>query len=125
MDINLTSGVAEQGIKLVEKVVDEISKLNEEAKVANNISELQQQIVDILNQVQGMTLAHSRDFLRARPIFKLKDGTVVKIYKNPVGVEHIFLANDTGEMVFGGFVGWIHTQWLKVAIQTIKREFRA
>jgi len=125
MDINLTSGVAEEGIKLVEKVVDEISKFNEEAKVANNISELQQQIVDIFNQVQGMTLAHSRDFLRATPIFKLKDGTVVKIYKNPVGVEHIFLANDTGEMVFGGFVGWIHTQCLKEAIQTIKREFRA
>ncbi|MBD0264427.1 MAG: hypothetical protein ICV78_17370 [Tolypothrix sp. Co-bin9] len=123
MDINLTLGVAEQGIKLVEKLVDEISEFNEEAKVANNISEVQQQIVEILNQVQGMTLAHSRDFVRATPLFKLKDGTVVKIYKNPVGVEHIFLANDTGEMVFAGFVGWIHTQCLKVAIQTIKREF--
>ncbi|MBW4591209.1 hypothetical protein G7B40_038940 [Aetokthonos hydrillicola Thurmond2011] len=123
MDIDITSGIAEKAIELVEKVIDETNKFNEEAQVANDISQLQQKVIEILNKVPGMTSAHSRDFKRATPVFKLKDGTVVKIYKNPVFIEHIFLANPDRELVFSGFVGLIDTKGLTEAIENIKREF--
>jgi hypothetical protein len=89
---------------------------------ANSIGWSAQRAIHILHCVPGMTQAHDRDFKRANPIFNLKDGTVVKIWKNPVGVEHIFLANAQREMIFGGFVGWVHSGGLHQAIEQIYRE---
>jgi hypothetical protein len=93
-----------------------------EASTAKYIEKLTEYTIAILNGVPGMTQAHDRDFPRARPIFTLRDGTVVKIWKNPAGVDHIFLASCQGEMIFGGFVGWIHSGGLHQAIERIYRE---
>lgn len=93
-----------------------------EAPTANYTDKTTEYAIDILHKVPGMTQAHSRDFPRARPIFTLRDGTVVKTWKNPAGVEHIFLANSQGEMIFGGFVGWIHSGGLHEAIGRIHSE---
>lgn len=81
------------------------------------------QVISILNQVPGMTEAHNRDFNRAVPKFKLRDGSVVKIWKNPVGVDHVFLADKSGKMIFGGFVGWIHSDGLHQAVDQIQKYF--
>ncbi|MEW5861438.1 MAG: hypothetical protein AB1861_29340 [Cyanobacteriota bacterium] len=91
-------------------------------KTANSIDKPTQYAIDILNGVSGMTQAHDRDFRRGRPIFTLRDGTVVKTWKNPAGVDHIFLGNDQEEMIFGGFVGWIHSSGLQEAIWRIHSE---
>jgi hypothetical protein len=80
-------------------------------------------VVDLLNEVEGMTQAHSRDFKNATPRFTLRDGSVLKVFKNPVGVNHVFIADDQGNMIFGGFVGWIHADGLKQAIATIRSDF--
>jgi cbb3-type cytochrome oxidase subunit 3 len=77
----------------------------------------------ILDKVPGMTAAHPRDFNRSRCIFKLKDGTQVRTWKNPAGVDHIFLADNTGKMIYGGFVGWIHSAGLNQVISQIRRDF--
>ena len=89
----------------------------------NHISSVGGRIIEILNSVYGMTQSHSRDFYRATPLFTLRDGSVLKTWKNFVGVEHIFIANGDGEMVFGGFVGWIHSENLRQAIAEIREEF--
>jgi hypothetical protein len=89
---------------------------------ANSIGWSAQHAIHLLHCVPGMTQAHDRDLRRANSIFNLKDGTVVKIWKNPVGVEHIFLTNSHGHMIFGGFVGWIHSGGLHQAIEQIYRE---
>lgn len=68
-------------------------------------------------------MAHSRDFQRATPLFTLKDQTVFKIFINPAQVKHIFLADDKSKMIFGGYVGWIHTKEMNKAIDKIKKEF--
>ncbi|BAY22863.1 hypothetical protein NIES2100_26270 [Calothrix sp. NIES-2100] len=68
-----------------------------------------------------MTMAHSRDFQRATPFFTLKDKTVVKIFINPAQVKHIFLADYNNKMIFGGYVGWIHTKEMNKAIDKIKK----
>jgi len=81
-----------------------------------------EQVVNILNRVPGMTVAHPRDFRRSVPRFILADGSVVKTWKNPVGVDHVFIADQNGDMIFGGFVGWIHSEDLYRAIIQIQND---
>lgn len=86
-------------------------------------SKVLDQVISILNQVPGMTQAHNRDFDRAVSRFKLCDGSVVKTWKNPVGVDHVFLADKSEKMIFGGFVGWIHADGFDQAIAQIQKDF--
>ncbi|MFL9458497.1 MULTISPECIES: hypothetical protein [Nostocales] len=122
-------GAFEEGFRLSQKAIDSLVEWNTEAEIATSISTTAQQVVEILINVPGMTMAHSRDFKRATPLFTLKDKTVVKIYTNPVYVKHIFLADANklifggNKMIFGGFVGWIHTKQLDLAIDDIKKKF--
>lgn len=113
--------VLQDGIHLTQVMINLIKAWNIQPQVASSISEAAEKAVEILLSVPGMTPANARDFQGARPIFTLKDGTVVKTYKNPVGVDHIFLGNSSGEMFFGGFVGWVHAQGLEEAIKKIRR----
>jgi hypothetical protein len=46
-----------------------------------------------LYKVEGMTQSHSRDFKNATPRLNLRDGSVLKVFKNPVGVNHVFIAD--------------------------------
>ena len=86
------------------------------------VSEVTQRAIAILNAVPGITVAHHRDFSSATPIARLRDGTTVRTWKNLVGVEHVFLANYNDRMIYGGFVGWIHSEGLHQAIAQIKRD---
>jgi hypothetical protein len=121
--MDITIGVIEEGIKLTQQIINEVDEFNEESVIVNDICETAQQVIEILLNVPGMTQAHSRDFHRSQPCIKLKGEIVVRIYKNPLVVQHIFLANTKGEMIFGGFVGWIHSRDLKNAIKIIKEQF--
>jgi hypothetical protein len=116
-------GAFEQGFSLSHKALDYLKEWNTEAEIASNISQTAQQVVEILVNVPGITMAHSRDFQRATPHFTLKDKTVVKIFINPANVKHIFLADHNNKMVFGGYVGWIHTKGLNEAIDNVKKNF--
>jgi hypothetical protein len=109
--------------KAYEKVHDSVDEWNSSAQTADRISNVAEQVVDLLNEVEGMTQAHSRDFKNATPRFTLRDGSVLKVFKNPVGVNHVFIADDQGNMIFGGFVGWIHADGLNQAIARIRRDF--
>ncbi|MEH2038626.1 hypothetical protein [Nostoc sp.] len=113
----------EEYFHLSEKAIDYLKEWNTEAEIASSISQTAQKVVEILVNVPGMTMAHSRDFQRATPLFTLKDQTVVKIFINPAQVKHIFLADDKSKMIFGGYVGWIHTKEMNKAIDKIKKEF--
>ncbi|MBD2168185.1 hypothetical protein H6G64_35880 [Calothrix sp. FACHB-156] len=79
--------------------------------------------ITILENVPGMTRAHHRDFKNSNPIMRLRDGTVVRTWKNPVGVDHVFLGDRNDRMIYGGFVGWIHSEGLQQALTRIKRDF--
>lgn len=84
---------------------------------------IQRQATAILDQVPGITAAHPRDFPKALPIMTLKDGTTVRTWKNPMGLDHIFLAGCDDRMIYGAYVGWIHSQGLQKAIAKIRRNF--
>ena len=89
----------------------------------NTGNAIQRKVAATLDQVPGITAAHPRDFRRALPIMTLKDGTTVRTWKNPVGCNHIFLADSGGHMVYGAYVGWIHNQGLQKTVAKIRRDF--
>lgn len=91
-------------------------------QVKGEVSDVCQQAIAILDAVPGMTTAHHRDFVNAKMLFRLRDGSELRTWKNSVGVDHVFLADPQGIMVYGGFVGWIHSGGLHRAIALIKRE---
>lgn len=74
-----------------------------------------------LRAVPGMTDAHPKGFERSQPIMTLKDGTIIRIWNDLLGVKHIFLENDRGECEFGGYVGWGHRDGLDRAIDVVIR----
>jgi len=76
----------------------------------------------ILDVVTGMTAAPRSDFSKSIPIMTLKDGAVVRTWKNLVGYDHVFLSDSEGNIIYGGFVGWIHCKGLQDAIAQIRRE---
>lgn len=86
------------------------------------LSEVSRRAIAIFNSVEGITTAHHRDFKNANPVARLRDGATVRIWKNAVGVDHVFLADYNDRIIYGGFVGWIHASGLERAIAQIKRE---
>lgn len=82
------------------------------------------EVIEILDAVPGMTQAHPHDFKNARAVFRLWDGTVLKTWKNLAGVDHVFLADRNDRMIYGGYVGWIHSAALQRAIERIRQKFQ-
>ncbi len=117
------SKIVEPLSRVYEKVHDSVDEWNSTAPVADRISNVAEEVVEALNQVPGMTQAHSRDFKQATPRFTLRDGSILKMWTNPMGVKHVFIADCDGKMIFAGFVGWIHADGLSDAIAEIKRKF--
>lgn len=70
-----------------------------------------------------MTRAHHRDFRSSQPVVPLRDGSTVRTWKNKFGVDHVFIADRNENMVYGGFVGWIHSEGLYSAISRIRRDY--
>ncbi len=112
-----------QGFQGLDAIVNPVNQPTNEIKIASHLSSLEQEIVDRLWQVEGMTQAQLTYFLKATPIFMLKEKMVIKIYQNPLKVTHIFVTNKKGEMLFGGYVGWIHNQGLESTLEQIRQNF--
>lgn len=105
------------------KVVDKVNECKK-TSVASSINLGTEKIVEILLDVPGMTVTNEKHFTESMPILKLKEGTVVKLYRNLIGVDHVFLADSSGKMVFGGYVLWHYSEALKAAIKRIRTEFK-
>ncbi|BAY79799.1 hypothetical protein NIES25_62870 (plasmid) [Nostoc linckia NIES-25] len=108
---------------LFDRNLKEKLKATVKANTVNMTVDVTKEVMAILENVPGMSRAHHRDFKSSNPIMKLRDGTVVRVWKNPVGVDHIFLGDGNGNMIYGGFVGWIHTESLNQALTLIRRDF--
>lgn len=81
------------------------------------------EIIHHLRSFPGMIDAHQRDFHRAKVLMTLKDGSTIRTWKNPLGVDHVFVTSPTGQYLYGGFVGWIHEQGLYQVLEEIKQEY--
>ncbi|MEM8778814.1 MAG: hypothetical protein AAGF26_08085 [Cyanobacteria bacterium P01_G01_bin.49] len=82
-----------------------------------------QEVVTILDQIPSITKASPRDFRHSEPLFQLRDGTTVKTWKNLLGVDHVFLADSNGRMLYGGNISWNNGEKLQQALIRIERDF--
>jgi hypothetical protein len=89
----------------------------------NRILKMTEAVIEILDNVPGMTQCRASLLEHSRPKFTLKNGTAIRTWTNRmVGGDHVFLVNSDGTMLFGGFV-WIYAEELKQAIEQIRTKF--
>ncbi|MGD2182884.1 alpha/beta fold hydrolase [Lusitaniella coriacea] len=81
-------------------------------------------IIERLRAIPGMTDAHPRHFSKAKRAIALNNGLTLRTWKNGMGIEHIFLANATGECLYSGFVGWSHSQSLAQTLAEFQTKSR-
>lgn len=76
-------------------------------------------VIEQLQKVPGITDSDRRYFPRAQVWVQLQDGGTLRIYKNKVGVDYVFVADATGDCLYAGFVGWLHAPELQQALNEI------
>src|SRR4028119_1093880 len=84
--------------------------------------DLSAQLIQRLRLLPGMTEAHRRDFYRAKALINFKNGISILTWKNPVQVDHVFVANTEGQCLYGGFVGWMHAKALRITLEDMKKQ---
>ena len=95
------------------------------AKIELNINQVPdkpklEEIIQRLQSIPGMTIANHRDFRYSAPYITLKNNIKIQMWKNPVGVDHVFVVDPSGSCCFAGFVGWIHSQGLYETLEQIR-----
>jgi len=80
-------------------------------------------IVQRLQAVPGITDGHRRDFKFATVLVTLPDGSSIRTWKNLLGIDHVFVASPTGDCLYAGFVGWVHSPNLQQALAAIQQEY--
>ena len=125
MEITALANLTNETIKIANKFIpndlaERMANRMSDAERASTIGPEAAKVIGELMNVPGITPASSRDLKDSVNLFKLKDGTIVSRYVNPVGCEHVFLSNEKRECVFGGWVGWIHNKGLKSALERLR-----
>ncbi|MBF2002885.1 MAG: alpha/beta hydrolase [Synechococcales cyanobacterium M58_A2018_015] len=80
-------------------------------------------IIRRLHAVPGMTDGHRRDFAEAKVLMHLDNGGTIRGWRNPLGVNHVFVACPQGTCLYAGFVGWLHAQDLQHALNDIRQAY--
>ncbi|MTJ53194.1 hypothetical protein FJR38_11355 [Anabaena sp. UHCC 0253] len=94
-----------------------------EINVARDVSKpTVMQLINQLQKVQGITDANKTDLSKSHPHIVFKNGVTIHTWKNYAGVDHVFITDRSGKCVYGGYVGWIHSQYLQIALQTLHNE---
>lgn len=61
-------------------------------------------VIAALRSMPDIADAHPRDLPKAQLAALLSDGGTLRTWTNPLGYEHIFVVDRTGDLRFGGFV---------------------
>ena len=85
---------------------------------------LTSKLIGHFKSVPGMTDARERHFPQATTIFSFSEGISIRTWVNPVGMKHIFIANQQDQCEYAACVDWIHGADLQRAIETAIRSFQ-
>jgi hypothetical protein len=121
--VDLLTNTVDSLANTVNKVVALSKDFSGKPEIATDTSDLSAQVIEKLFNTPGMIQSRGTKFKKATPNFKLNDGTILKTYRNSVGINYIFLADASGRMIFGGYVDWMHSENLKVTVAEIKKTF--
>jgi hypothetical protein len=80
-------------------------------------------IIEKLQQVPGMTDAHLRGCEKATTLMTFEDGIDLKIWRNPLGIHHVFVVAPDGDCLYSGYVGWLHTEDLWQMLQSLQADY--
>jgi hypothetical protein len=67
-------------------------------------------VIEKIRAIPGMTDAHLRGFDQADTFLTLEDGISIRVWRIPLGIDHVFVASPNGRCLYCGYVGWIHTE---------------
>lgn len=84
-------------------------------------SNLVTRLIDRLRSVSGMTDGHWRDFDFSQIYANLPEGITVRTWKNPLGVDHVFVGDHNDQCLYAGYVGWLHSSALRQTLADIKK----
>lgn len=84
--------------------------------------DLAQTLIRRLQRIPGMTDGHYRDFRRAKVFLTFEQGVTLQLWKDPLGIPHVFVASPLGHCLYSGFVGWLHIHELEQELSTIQLE---
>ena len=73
-----------------------------------------------LQAIDGMTDGHRRGFHQSSLFLTLEDGTTLRTWINPWGIDHVFVACPEGTCLYSGFVGWGHARELQETLESLK-----
>lgn len=77
-------------------------------------------VIRQLQAIPGITDTQYKGFGRSQLWALLPHGLVLRTWQNRMGIHHVFLANDAGDCLFAGFVGWPHTEDLYKELEALK-----
>jgi len=72
-----------------------------------------------------MTDGHERDFSKAEIFITYNNGVTIRTWKNLMGIDHVFVACPEGHCLYSGFVGWLHAEDLRQALNELMQEHLA
>ena len=78
------------------------------------------QLIRRLRSLPGMTDGHWRNFSHSQVYLNLPTGVTIRTWKNPLGIDHVFVADREEKCLYAGYVGWLHSQALHRALAEIK-----
>ncbi|MDJ0651358.1 MAG: alpha/beta hydrolase [Xenococcaceae cyanobacterium MO_188.B19] len=76
-------------------------------------------IIETLQAIPGMTDGDLRDFVKSQEKIKFSNGVSLHTWKNYFGVNHVFVADEQGNSLYAGYVGWLDAPQLKKVIEKI------
>ncbi|EKQ67028.1 putative hydrolase or acyltransferase of alpha/beta superfamily [Leptolyngbyaceae cyanobacterium JSC-12] len=82
-------------------------------------------LIQRLQAVAGMTDGHERDFSKAEIFITYNNGVTIRTWKNLMGIDHVFVACPEGHCLYSGFVGWLHAEDLRQALNELMQEHLA
>ncbi|QQE63501.1 hypothetical protein GFS31_01660 [Leptolyngbya sp. BL0902] len=68
----------------------------------------QHPVIEQLRAIPGMTDAHLRDLPQSEPFLTLEDDSVIRVWRHPLGIDHVFVTTSSGACLYAGYVGWLH-----------------
>ena len=116
------SGLSHGALKNHPSVAAAISRFWEERESLPDLDLEVDRLIQQLQAVPGITDAHQRDFYKATVFLECKNGVTIRVWKNPLGVDHVFVVCPKGQCLYGGFVGWLHSKDLRQVLERIKQD---
>jgi hypothetical protein len=82
----------------------------------------QHPVIEQLRAIPGMTDAHPRNLPQSEPFLTLEDDSVVRVWRHPLGVDHVFVTASNGACLYAGYVGWLHRTELWQSLNQLKQD---